>query len=176
MITAAATLATLDLGGDGEGEGRGDAPSAALPRGTSAAGTTRGIGAPAQDQPGCFGRYFGGVPSDRIRPVEEGTHDFDVVSAAQPKAGTIGLRFTDGNEPVGAMRIAFYPDNALFKIESVVDARCRPIDEYANVTRGGDKQVLQNWDTVRMELGAGFYDLRIGASTTVRLSFQAYAP
>ena len=64
----------------------------------------------------------------------------------------------------------------LFKIDSIVDARCRRIEDYANVTRGCDRNLLHNWDTVRFPLAGSPYDLRIGASSTIRLGLQRYVP
>jgi hypothetical protein len=165
LVTAVATLAALNSGDGGSG-------------GTSAGLATRSASGatPASGEEGCLRRYFAGIPPHRIQPVEAGTHDFDVITADQPKAGTIGLKLTNNNNPIGAIRIAFFPPNTLFKIESIVDERCKPIGDYSNVARGGPKSVLQNWDTVRLRLGGNFYDLRIGASTTIRLNFEAYAP
>ncbi len=165
VITAVATLAALDVG-------TGD-------RGSSSAGSSPQTGSQANPRPGdegCFGRYFSGIPPNRIRPVETGTDDFDVIDADQPKAGAIGLKFTENGDAIGAMRIAFHPSNLLFKIESIVDGRCNRVEDYSNVTRGGDRNVLQNWDTVRFSLARSSYDLRIGASTTIRLGVQRYVP
>lgn len=171
LITAIATISALDLGGGGGGGVvDGGRSSAGLPAGHEATATAGFGGA------GCLRRYFDGIPVDRIRPVETGTTDFDVIAANQPKARTIGLKFTNHDALVGAMRIAFLPVNTLFKIESLVDERCTQIEEYANVARGGDANVLQNWDTVRFRLDGDAYDLRIGAGTTISVNFEAYAP
>lgn len=174
LITAVATLAALDLGG---GRDEPASPGATATSGSATVGPETSTGTASEDaEGGCLGAYFEGLPPDRIKQVEVGTADFDAVTANQPKAGTVGLRFTNTNEPLGAMRIAFYPANALFKIESIVDAQCTPVEDYSNISRGGDKHVLQNHDTVRFQVDGDLYDLRIGASTTIRLNFDAYAP
>jgi hypothetical protein len=165
LITAIATLAALNVGDGGSGQTSAGRPAPSQP-----------TASPRPSGDGCFGRYFAGIPSDRIAPVETGTADFDVITADQPKAGTIGLKFTNSNDPLGAMRIAFFPANSLFKIESIVDDRCTRIGDYSNVARGGDRNVLQNSDTVRFRIDGRYYDLRIGASTTIRLNFEAYVP
>ena len=165
LITAVATLVALNSGDGGSGE----TPAGLATRSESGA-------TPASREEGCFGRYFDGVPPDRIQPVEAGTNGFDVIAADQPKAGTIGLKFTNNNDPIGAIRIAFFPATALFKIESIVDERCKQIGDYSNVPRGGNKDVLQNSGTVRLRLGGNFYDLNIVGSTTIRINFEAYAP
>lgn len=165
VIGAVATLAALFLDDEGTGSRVTDAPAPTERK----AGSDPGGGS-------CFRRYFEGIPSDRIASVEAGTENFDVIAADQPKAGTVGLRFTSNDRPIGAMRSAFFPTNEIFKIESVVDDRCDTVEEYENTSRGGDKRVLQNSDTVRLNLGGAFYDLRLTGNTTIRLSLVSVAP
>ena len=38
----------------------------------------------------CLGRYFAGVPRHPVAPVEDGTHDFDVIGANQPSGARSG--------------------------------------------------------------------------------------
>lgn len=125
---------------------------------------------------GCLRRYFEGIPEDRIAAVEAGTVDLDVIAADQTKAGSVGLRLTNNNRPIGATRFAFFPAGEIFKIESIVDERCETVEEYSNTSRGGDKRVLQNYDTLRLGLGGAYYDLRLGGSTTIRLNFVSVVP
>jgi hypothetical protein len=165
LVAAVAGVAALFVGGDGNG------PEQAA---VSAGSPT--VTAPSGDGEGCPDAYFEGIPEDRLDPVEAGTADFDAITANQPKTGPFGLALTNNGAAIGAIRLNYFPDNALFKIESIVDERCAQIDDYENISRGGDPNVLQNWDTVRMQLGGKFYDLRIGESTTIRLNFVAYAP
>ncbi len=44
----------------------------------------------------------------------------------------------------------------------MVDRGCRETQQYFNADRGGDKHVLQNWDTLQMRLGDKEYALRLG--------------
>ncbi len=108
--------------------------------------------------------------------MEAGTVDLDVIAANQPKADTVGLRLTNNNRSIGAMRFAFFPTSEIFKIESVVDERCETIEDYPNTSRGGDKHVLQNYDTLRLGLEGAYYDLRLGGNTTIRLNFISVIP
>jgi hypothetical protein len=108
--------------------------------------------------------------------VEAGTTGLEVIAANQSTAGTFGLTFTNNDEPIGATRLRFFLTNAIFKIESIVDQRCTRIGDHSDVTRGGDKDVLHNWDTVRLRLGGEFYDLRVSSSNAIRIAFRRFVP
>lgn len=165
VIAAAGTLAALFVGGGGS-----ESP------GPGAAAVTQPSVAPDAGGEGCFGRYFEGIPRDRVGTVEAGTSDYDVITQTQPKAGTIGMTFTDSARPIGAIRFAFFPENRLFKIESIVDARCRLIEDYENPVRG-DKNVLQDSDTVRLQLAGGSYELTTSAwGSAIRIRFVSVVP
>ena len=112
----------------------------------------------------CFAQYFSGIPSDRVRTIEMGTIAFEVLRPDQPKNGVIGIKFTEFNRPIGAMKFHFIPDSSIFRIEAVVGASCEVIENYANEGRGGDKRVLQNWDTLQVQLGDHKYAVRFGHS------------
>lgn len=165
VVGAIATLAALFIEDAGTGSGvRDDSP----------AGETKAVSSPGGV--GCLGRYFDGIPRERIATVEAGVIDLDVIAANQPKSGTVGFRLTDNNRTIGAMRVAFSPTSEIFKIESVVGERCETIEEYSNTTRAGDKHVLQNYDTLRLALGGAYYDLRLGGDTTIWLTFRPVVP
>ena len=165
LIGAIATLGALFVGADED-----DATTARPP----AAGQARM--AASGDDEACFGRYFAGIPRDRVASVEVGTENLDVIGPSQPKRGTVGLRLTSDERAIGALRFAYLPANALFRIESVVDADCRRVEDYVNAARGGDKDTLQDSDTVRLPLAGGFYDLRTIGGTTIRVQFHRYVP
>ena len=95
----------------------------------------------------CFGEYLQGIPADRVGELEAGGYE-DVISETEPKAGPIGMRFTDFGEPIGGMRFAFFPDSGVYRIESVVDAACEPVGDY-EVQNSGDKTVWPDSDYVR---------------------------
>jgi hypothetical protein len=79
----------------------------------------------------------------------------------RPQDQTVAIRLEEGGRAVGALKVRFYPNNAIFKIESVVDSTCQPIEAYANATRGGDKHILQNWDDLRVRMGSATYTLSV---------------
>jgi hypothetical protein len=72
---------------------------------------------------------------------------------------------------VGGIRFSFFPENTLFKIESIVDAHCRPVEDYLSQS-GGDKHVWEDSDAVSIRLGDHLYDLTAnGGGTIVRVAF-----
>jgi hypothetical protein len=124
----------------------------------------------------CFDQYFEGIPGDRVGTVEAGARAYDVITESQTKVGTIGMTFTGNGRPIGAIRFAFFPDNFLYKIESIVDARCRVIEDYENRT-GGDKHAWEDSSTVRLRLDGRYYDLTAnGAGSVIRIAFVPVVP
>lgn len=139
-----------------------------------------GVGPPPPEQPTdvtCFDRYFSGIPKDRVATLEEGAQDIDVIGPSQPKEGTVGIRLDSLGNPVGALRFQFFARSGdVFKLETVVDAQCRETQEFSNVDRASDKRTLQNFDTLRIQLGGRFYELRFGGGATIRLDFIRVNP
>jgi hypothetical protein len=66
-------------------------------------------------------------------------------------------------EPVLAITYIYFEEDSLFKIGSVVDAACQPL-EFANASRGGAREVLENWDSLAVSVGNEVYNLRFGYS------------
>jgi hypothetical protein len=80
---------------------------------------------------GCFSAYFQGIDPDRVRTVEEGASGFNVIRADQTKTTPFGLLLTERNQPLGAIRALYFSNGNLFRIESVVDAQCRDVQQYS---------------------------------------------
>jgi hypothetical protein len=111
-----------------------------------------------------------------VGTVEAGATAYDVITAAQTKVGTIGMTFTNNGRPIGAIRFASFPENFLFKIESIVDARCRAIEDYESRT-GADKHAWQDSSAVRLRLDGRYYDLTAnGAGSGIRIAFVPVVP
>jgi hypothetical protein len=135
---------------------------------TPAQETTAGTGSEA---------CFRDIPEEEHRTVEVGTRDFELVRPDQPKGEPVWIVFTDLENPIGGLRFRFLESNTLFRILSVVDADCSPVEPVENVSRGGDPYILENWDVVRLQFGDAFYDLRIGAESDIKLDyFQRVEP
>lgn len=127
---------------------------------------------------GCFDPFFSEIPADRQTPLEVGASDKTILAANQTKTTPIALLFNENREAIGAMIFSVFPDNNLFKIDTIIDASCRPVEQYANASRGGDKRNMQNWDTLQMTINAQSYTLRLGYSKgeVVVNAFSSFTP
>ncbi|WFB11267.1 hypothetical protein LRS74_32695 [Streptomyces sp. LX-29] len=111
----------------------------------------------------CPDRLLEDVEEQRVSTVEEGVIDQTVLGPDQSLSGVFGIRLNDDGTPVGAIRLRFSPDSQVFKVGAVADATCTRVEDFANDTRGGDKHVLQNWDSLRLRLDGRSFVLRLGA-------------
>ncbi len=132
-------------------------------------------GAPAISA-GCFQQYFQGMARDRISSLESGTDGLQLIGADQTKDDPMGILFTDNTQPIGGIRLRFISNGQLFKVDSVVDSNCHPIQAYVNITRGGDKNVLQNFDSLQMRLGNADYELRLEYDGSITAGFRKDSP
>jgi hypothetical protein len=104
---------------------------------------------------------FPNVPKDRIKIMEVGA-SLELIGPLDSKYEPILINFRENNEPIGSIKFSFYPNSGeIFKIEKIVDKNCQKIEDYSNIVRGGDKNVLQNFDTVQMQFGDDKYNLRL---------------
>jgi hypothetical protein len=110
----------------------------------------------------CLSRGFTSLPGGRVRHIESGAAGFEVLTASEPKDQPVAVVIEERRQPVGAIEFEFFAGARIFKISRVVGADCQPIETFINAARGGDKHVLQDWDTVEMTLGADTYALRLG--------------
>ena len=186
VIAAAGTLAAV-FDGDGDGEsvrapgsgGASQVSSGAPPAGSASASESSpgDAEAAATASAGCFRTVFAGIPQGRLAPVEAGTTAFDILTSSEPKPGPIGLRFTDHGRTVGAIKVAWHPGNGIFRVESVIDATCRRVENYANIVDRGQKDVMQDADTLRIGLVGQYYELRLsGGGSVVRVGFIRIQP
>ncbi len=117
----------------------------------------------------CFEEIFSGIPGERVESVEIGKAGKELLGTHQAKNELAGLVVNELGRPVVAITYLFFEDDALFKIGSVVNAACQPLD-HANGSRGGPRDVLENWDTLEVTTASGIYYLRFGYSAaTVEL-------
>jgi hypothetical protein len=107
--------------------------------------------------------------------LEDGTRERDIVAIDEPKEQPVRITFTQDGRPIGALTLLPFPEDGLFKVQDVVDARSRPVAEYSNSGRGGPKNVLQNWDTLHLRLEERLYQLRVGGFDTVSVNFEQVA-
>ena len=109
--------------------------------------------------------WFRRPPPDRVTVIESGTADAEVLAAGKPKEPPVVIVVTEDGRPVGAVAFKLYVSNDLFKITHVVNARCEAIETFRNESRGGDRRILQNYDTVELIFGSLKYTLTLGYSS-----------
>ena len=90
-----------------------------------------------------FEQHFHGIQKDRVATLEEGAEGVQLIGPHQSKDEAIAIKFTENNQPIGAIKFYFYSNNNMFKVETVVDSKCQPIEEYSNVDRGGQACVTK---------------------------------
>lgn len=125
----------------------------------------------------CFEEFFANLPDDRIIALETGAA-ITLISPNQSKEEMIGIQFTEMHQPIGAIKIFPFPKNKMFKIGEIIDAECQGVENFENVTHGGDKYMLRNADTVQMQLNDKHYALRINfyGGTEIRGNFLQFIP
>lgn len=125
----------------------------------------------------CLRRYIQDVPTDRSHKVEAGALDVQLIGPQQSKEHAVAVLFTENGHPLGAMKFHFYAHNSLFKIASIIDARCAAVTELVNAGRGGDPLILQNWDELHVRFAQGKYSARLGYSAgEIDLDFRRISP
>lgn len=126
---------------------------------------------------GCFEDYFVSIASDRISTVESGAQDAPLIGTDQPKGDPFGIMLTENNEPIGALRVTFFPANDFFRVASIVDGNCKDVSQFENASRGGDKRVAVNWDALQIRFADQFYLLRLGYDgASIGAQFMATTP
>jgi hypothetical protein len=112
---------------------------------------------------GCFRDYFAPVPADRVGRVEDGAQNLPVISATVPKEQPIGLLLTKLEQPIGAAIVRFISSGGFFRVLSVVDAACRPVEDFM-ADDSSDKHIVRNWNTLRIALAGRFYSVSLGGN------------
>lgn len=106
---------------------------------------------------GCLADLFASIPENLITSMEVGASK-DLPTAPETPSGVILEEF---GQPVAALTFMLFEDDQLFKVAAVVDGACQPV-EFENISRGGEPNVLQNWDTLQVSTAGGDYGLRFG--------------
>ncbi|MDQ3747307.1 MAG: toll/interleukin-1 receptor domain-containing protein [Acidobacteriota bacterium] len=117
----------------------------------------------------CFWQF---LPRDRDRwvGIEYGDPQSRVVTRLdQAENGGAAVLFNEDGRSIGAVRFRFVRSgqsvggavSGFFKIEQVVGASCRPVEDYSN-TSGAQKDTLANYDYLDVLLDGRHYTLRLG--------------
>ena len=86
--------------------------------------------------------------------------------------GPIGIRLTQNGKMIAALSFLFFSDSQLFKITSMVDSKCQAVVDYSNWSRGGDRNALQDSDTLEIVLAEGSFSMRFTFYGPGRLRFS----
>ena len=113
----------------------------------------------------CLAQYFADIEPTRQISIEEGTsgQDYPILSQDLAKTdflGPIGIRLTKNAKMIAGLSFIFFVDSHLFKLTSVVDSKCQAVAQYSNADRGGDRNALQDSETLKIELAEGSFSLR----------------
>jgi hypothetical protein len=113
----------------------------------------------------CLMQHFADIEPTRQISIEGGATDQDYYILSQDLAkkdfiGPIGIRLTQNAKMIAAISFIFFTDSHLFKITSLVDSNCQAVANYSNVDRGGDRNSLQDSDTLKIDLTEGSFSLR----------------
>lgn len=113
----------------------------------------------------CLTQFFADIDLARQISIEVGVIDqaYPILSEDLSKKdfiGPIGIKLTQNGRMIAALSFVFFNDSHLFKITSIVDSTCQAITKYSNVDRGGDRNAIQDSDTLKVELIQGSYSLR----------------
>lgn len=118
---------------------------------------------PAETPQACLSMFFEGMPEERVTRVERGTREIELLGAEQSKQEPFGLTITDGREPALLLRISYFADGEMFRIDRAVDSLCRPARTVRNADRPGEGATLQNWDIAEVKAAGATYEVRLGA-------------
>jgi hypothetical protein len=123
------------------------------------------VPSPAGGDADCLTQHFADIDSARQMSIEAGATNQDYTILSQDLSGNniigpIGIRLTQNGKMIAALSFLFISDNRLFKITSLVDSNCQAVAEYSNVDRGGDRNTIQDSDTLKIVLAEGSFSLR----------------
>ena len=129
----------------------------------------------------CLIDYLAAIADQRRLRMEVGAsgQTISLSLTDQENEGGVGpyaLELTENNQPLAAVSFLYFPQSESFKILSIQDTNCQPVDAYANETRGGDKNTLQNWDVLRFHISDSIYGIRFGdQGSRLSLGFRLMA-
>jgi hypothetical protein len=125
----------------------------------------------------CLTQHFADIEPARQTSIEVGVTDQDYYILSQDLSkkdflGPIGIRLTQNGKMIAGLSFLFFTDSHLFKITSVVDSNCQAVTEYSNWNRGGDRNTLQDSDTLKIQLAEGSFSLMFISYGPDRLRFR----
>ncbi len=123
----------------------------------------------------CLPEFLEGIPADRVTTAEYGASDLVLLAADQSKDEAFALVVTRNRIPVLALRLNFFANGEIFKIESAIDESCRRVRRWEVVGRP-DETILQNWDTVIFRSDGMEIPVRLGYHGSGRIETDLSQP
>ncbi len=109
----------------------------------------------------CLTMFLETVPKDRVAVLEDGANDVRVISSGQSKEQTFALRLEKNRQPLGAIKLQFYANGEIFKIEDIIDSQCRKVDDFENEWPKNDKHVMPNYSNLIIRFSDGTFMLNL---------------
>nr|CAA6828081.1 MAG: Unknown protein [uncultured Thiotrichaceae bacterium] len=103
-----------------------------------------------------------GIDPERIKDIETNSGSMLVINSQQTKKKPFALLLRDNRKLLGIITLNVFTENGMFKIASIVNSDCQEIGSFSNISRRGDKNTLQNWDTLEVSINRKIYHLRVG--------------
>jgi hypothetical protein len=154
-----------------------DGSSSTSDESSSSGGGGAVVALPPKDQPACFADFFAADPAvsrKRLHGLPSEAQDVDVLGAGESKADEFGLVFTDRQEVVGAAKLRYDVDAKQTSIDAVVDASCKPVSWISNVTPGPSPDVVDQYTTLRLELGTRTYEWELKPDGEYQTEFRRF--
>jgi len=103
-------------------------------------------------------------PTKRQINIEVGAHNqyyhlSNQDISGQSFIGPFGIKLTQYGKMIAALSFLYFPESNLFKITSLVDANCKDVAEYSNTTQGGDRNALNSYEDLKIQLAEGTFVL-----------------
>ena len=147
----------------------------AAPQGAAVRGQQRIIG--AAPTPACITEFFVRPPvvaSHRRRVLLAEVEDVVVLKRAEPKREEFGLVLVEQSNVIGAVKMSYDIDTQRFRIDGLIDARCRRADWTAPAMPGSNPSIVNNYTAPRLMLGDREYVLGLKAADFVELELHRF--
>jgi len=128
-----------------------------------------------RNTPSCITHLFDSPPKvapGRRRTLPAEVDDVRVLGEAEPKNKEFGLVLTEGGKTVGAAKMTYDLDARQYRLDQLVDARCRRGQWTAPDIPGANPRIVNNYTTLHLTLGDALYTLELEAEAFVELELH----
>lgn len=111
----------------------------------------------------CLNNYLSAISNKIIKSIEVGSSDLRFTYDHQVNNKQTVLIFRENSKLIATLIMNLYPENEQFKVISIVDKNCNKIETFFNNThKDGRKYLLQNWETLNINIDKKTYLLTLG--------------